>query len=88
MRAPDERRFAATTNVRTHAPETRFEFRVEVVVSLVEADVLRAARAASCTQDDGVEREPDHPFVVNVGASQRDSNRDALGINQNVSFRA
>jgi hypothetical protein len=48
--------------------------------------VFRSAWPTRSPQNDGIEREPDHPLVVDVGASQSNSDRDAARIDQNVSF--
>lgn len=57
---------------------------VGVVVSLVEAEVLRAARSARTPNGDGVERGCHLPFIMDVRASDREPDRDPPSVSQNV----
>lgn len=61
---------------------------VLVVVPLVEAEVLGAARAARSTSDHRVERLPDEPLVVHVGAGDLGGQRNASTVGQDVAFDA
>jgi len=86
--AADHWFFAAAPDMRSDATASSFRFAVVVIVALIEADVLGAAWAAWCSDRHGVERLADHPLVVDVGASQRDANRDAASIGQYMAFGA
>ena len=79
---------AAPADVRTNAALTRLDFWVLVVVALVEADVLRTPWSARPEEEHGVESGAHHPFVVNVGPGQRDRQRNAVTVRQNVTFCA
>ena len=86
--ASNQRRFSPSTNVRLDASSTNFRFAILIVVSLVEADVVRTARPSWCSNGNRIKRLADHPFVVDVGARQRDANRNASAIRQYVALAA
>ena len=86
--ASNQRRFSPSTNVRLDASSTNFRFAILIVVSLVEADVVRTARPSWFSNGNRIKRLADHPFVVDVGAGQRNANRDAATIGQYMPFSA
>jgi hypothetical protein len=66
----------------------RFLLGLLVVVSLVQAEVLRTPRSSGTLEHDGIERLATHVFVVNIGAGGSHSQRDALAIGQDMPFGA
>ena len=84
--AAEQRRLATTTDVRTDSPSTNFALGVGVVVALVETEVARTSYPASGVQRNRIERGRGHPLVVNVGARQRDGDRDATPVGEHVTF--
>ena len=66
----------------------RFLLGLLVVVSLVQAEVLRTPRSSGTLEHDGIERLATHVFVVNIGAGESLSQRDALAICQDIPFGA
>ena len=66
----------------------RFLLGLLVVVSLVQAEVLRTPRSSGTLEHDGIERLATHVFVVNIGAGESHSQRDALAIGQDMPFGA
>jgi len=86
--APDQRSLAASTNVRGNAAASSCDLTVFEVVGFIETDVFGTTWTARCTNRYGIERRADHPFVVDVGARQRDANRNASAIRQYVALAA
>jgi hypothetical protein len=66
----------------------RFLLGLLVVVSLVQAEVLRTPRSSGALEHDGIERLASHVFVVNIGSGGSHSQRDALAIGQDMPFGA
>jgi hypothetical protein len=59
-------------------PRARFLLGLLVVVSLVQAEVLRTPRASGTLEHDGIERLATHVFAVNIAlARRRAARRDA-----------
>lgn len=87
-RAADQRWLPATTNVRDDPALSRFGFANGIVVPFVETEMLWTARPARRPQLDGVERDPDHAHVIDVGRGQRDGNRNAASVAKDVAFAA
>ena len=85
---PGKGGFAASPNVRLDATGARFLLWFPVVVALVEAEVLGTPRSARSANVHGVQGLTHHVHVVDVGAGQRDGQRDALTIYENVAFGA
>jgi len=86
--APDQRSLAASTNVRGNAAASSCDLTVFEVVGFIETDVFGTTWTARCTNRYAIERRADHPFVVDVGASQLDANWYATTIGQYVSLGA
>lgn len=86
--AADQGRLAPTPDVWPHAALAGLILGVVVVVPFVQADMLGPSRPARPTDEDGIERGTDHPLVVNVGAGQRDGERNSAPIGQNMAFCA
>jgi len=86
--ASDEGRFSAPTNVRLDASSANRGFAILVVVSFVETKVARTARPSRRSNGNRIERLAHHPLVVDVGAGQRDANRDATAVGQHMTFGA
>lgn len=86
--ATDQRRLAAPSYVRSHAAIPNLFLGVGVVVTLVEAQVLRHQRTSSPAEDDRVERRAGHPLVVDVGSGHLDGERDPARVGQDVAFCA
>ncbi len=86
--AADERLLASTPDVRPDAAFASFDFRIGIVVALVEADVRGPTWAARTVDHDRIERAADHPLVVGVRARERDREGHASAIDENVAFRA
>jgi len=83
-----ERRLASTPDVRFDVAFLRVALRLRVVVSLVEAEIVRHSPSIGSAQDDRVERTSDHVHVMDVGARQRDAERNTSSIRQYMAFRA
>ena len=82
------RLFAASSEMWLDAAHADSGLRVIVVVALVETEVLGSTGAAGRGDDHGIERFADHPLVVDVCAGQRDADRDAATVGQDVAFRS
>jgi hypothetical protein len=82
-RAADERWFSSTTDVWNDSPDAHGLLGIGVVVALVEAEVDRA-RCPERAQVDGIKCRADHPLVVDVGAGERDGERNAAPVGQYV----
>jgi hypothetical protein len=61
---------------------------VVVVVAFVEAKIARPTRTPRRPERNGVERFAGEPLVVDVRAGQRDCDRDAPAVGEDVAFRA
>jgi hypothetical protein len=88
LNAPQQRLLPAASDVRNDPAGSDRRLGVWVVVALVEAEVLGAARAARRTSDHRVERLADEPLVVDVGAGDLGGQRDTPTIGQDVAFDA
>ena len=82
------RDLAATSEVRLDSTQPHRDLGVAIVVSLVEAELLRPTRTARCSKGHGIERLAGHPLVVDVRAGQRDGDRDAASVGEDVTFRS
>ena len=82
------RRFSAPTQMRRDATFAHLLFGVGVVVSLVEAEILRSTWSARCLDRHSIERLAGHPLVVNVCARQCHRDRNATPVGENMSFRS
>ena len=61
---------------------------VVVVVALVEAEVARSTWTTRRAKRNSVERLSSEPLVVDIGAGQRDGDRDAAPVGKDVALRA
>ena len=86
--APNERLFAATSDVRNDPAFANSGFDVGVVISLVQTEVLRASRATRCPQWNSIEHLSHHPLVVHVRTCDQRGDRHAPTIRENVPFHA
>jgi len=86
--ATHQRRLASAPNVRLHVTVAGLLLAVLVVVTLVQAKMLGQQRPAAVLKGDGVQRGTDHPFVVGVGAGQRDGQGNTVPVGQNMPFGA
>ena len=86
--AANECRLAPSTNMRLDTSSSNCSFGILVVVSFVETEVARTTRSSRRSNGHRVERLADHPLVVDVGAGQRNANRDAATIGQYMPFSA
>ena len=84
----DEWWFATPADVRRDAPRSNGRFNVRVVVALVEAKMLRAARTARATQNNRVERGGHEPLVMNVRAGDLCGQRDPTPVREDVTLHA
>ena len=80
--------FPSASDMRFDSAGARFLLGLLVVVSLVQAEVLRTPRSSGTLEHDGIERLATHVFVVNIGAGESHSQRDALAICQDMPFGA
>jgi hypothetical protein len=78
----------APTKVEPNAAASDGARRVVVVVAFVEAKITWPTRTPRRPERHGVERFAGQPLVVDVGASQRDCDRDAAAVGEDVAFRA
>jgi hypothetical protein len=76
--------FPLASDMRFDSAGARFLLGLLVVVSLVQAEVLRTPRCTGTLEHDGIERLATHVFVVNIGAGESHSQRDALAIGQDM----
>lgn len=88
LNATEQRFLALAPDVRLDPASPDGSLGIRVVVPLVEAEVFRSARAASCAEDDRVERLANEPLVVDVGAGDLGGQRDAAAVGQDVAFDA
>jgi hypothetical protein len=72
--------FPSASDMRFDSAGARFLLGLLVVVSLVQAEVLRTPRSSGTLEHDGIERLATHVFVVNIGAGESHSQRDTLAI--------
>ena len=86
--AAKERGLTAAADVRDNASGARFGFGLAVVVAFVETQVHGAANPTTASQWDGVERFSNHPLVVNVGASDLNSQGNTTRIGQHMALDA
>jgi hypothetical protein len=86
--AADERRLAASANMRLDATTSNLSFGVGVVVALVKTEVTGTPRPPSCWKRHSVKSGTGKPFVVDVGAGQSDRDRDAALVGQDVTLGA
>jgi hypothetical protein len=86
--AANERRFAASTNVRSYAAPSSCSLADAEVVALVQTQMARSTWATRRAQLDGVEYDADQPHVVDVGSGQSDGNRDAAAVAKDMAFGA
>jgi hypothetical protein len=77
---------AAPPNVRPDAAGPSFLFGLLVVVTFVEADVLRPARPSGTTNGHRVEGLSDHMHVVDVGARESNGEGDSLAVYEDVAL--
>src|SRR5215831_8782018 len=85
---PTRAGFAAASDVGDNPANADPPLNVGVVVALVEAQMVRPLRPASAAQHDRVERLPDHPLVVQVGAGDRRGQGNAPSVGQDVALDA
>ena len=83
-----ERWFAASTNVRLDSAGPRFPLGFVVVVAFVETNILGTPRSARSAELHGIQGLAYHVHVVDVGAAQRDRQRNALTVYEDVAFGA
>lgn len=84
----EERLLAPTSDVWSNPSKPHRGSNVRVVVSLVEAEMLGAPRAARAAHDDSVEHFTDHVRVRNVRASDERGDGHAASVGQDVPFDA
>ena len=78
--------FTPTTQVQFDPASAHFTRGVVVVVAFVEAEIVRSTRTSWSSERHGVQRLAGHPFVVDVGASDRHGNGHAASIGQDVAL--
>jgi hypothetical protein len=83
-----EGRLSATPNVWPDAAIASLAFGLLVVVTFVQAEVLRTPSPSGCTQRNRVERFADHVHVVDVCPRERHRQRDTLAVGQDMAFCA
>ena len=81
-----QRLLAASTDVRCDSAQSNGSFGVDVVVSLVEAQVLGTTRTPRPTQHDRVEHLRHQPFVVDVRRGDQHREGNAAPIREHMSF--
>lgn len=79
---------ATASKVRLDAARANSSLCVVLVVTLVEAEVLRATGPAGRGDNHRIERLANHPLVVNVCAGQRDAEHDTAPVRDDVAFRS
>jgi len=84
---PSECRLSPTTNMGFDVSTPRLAFGLFVIVALVEAEVVGHPSTVAPAQYDRVERLADHVHVVDVGAGQRNAERNSLSVGEDVAFR-
>ena len=86
--AAQQRRLTTAADVRLDPATPNLSFGVVVVVSLVEAEVLRAPRAARRSHNDVVQRVGEQPLVVDVGAADHHGDGHTVPIGQDMPLGA
>lgn len=74
--------------MRLDAARTNSSLCVVIVVTLVEAEVLRATGPAGRGDNHRIERLANHPLVVDVRPSQGDAEYDAAPVGDDMAFRS
>ncbi len=82
----DHRRLPAAPDMRLDAAGPHRGLGVGIVVALVETEVAGSARAARRPEDDGIEDCAHLPLVMAVGGGNRDGQRDAPPVSQEVAL--
>jgi hypothetical protein len=88
LHAAEERLLAPAPDVGHDPASPDGRLGVLVVVPLLEAEVLRAARSARGAEDHCIERLPDEPLVVDVRAGDLGGQGHAAAVRQDVAFDA
>jgi hypothetical protein len=81
----EQRLLASPTDVGNDSTPTYLLLAVGIVVAFVEAQVLGAPWA---TRDHGIQGLAHHPLIVNVRAGDRNRQRHAVGVGQDVALGA
>ena len=86
LNAADHGCFPAPTNVRDDSATTNRGLRVGIVVPLVQAQVSWSSRSARGSDHHRIQRERDHPLVVNVRRGDQNREGNTATIGENVAF--
>lgn len=84
--AAEQRLLSAAPDVGRSSASPDGRFGIRVIVPLVEAEVLGAARSASCSEDHCIEGLPNEPLVVDVGAGDLGGQRHTAPVGQNMAL--
>jgi hypothetical protein len=84
----DQRRLAATSDVRSNSAKSKRRSDVRVVVALVETQVFGAPGASRAAHDDGVEHLADDVRIRHVRAGDERGDGHAASVGQDVPFDA
>jgi hypothetical protein len=84
--ATEQRRLAASTDVREDATRSDSLFATAIVVAFVQAQVARSARPPRCAQHDPIESLSDHAHIMNVGCGRDRRDGNSIRVGQNVPF--
>jgi hypothetical protein len=84
--ATDQRRLAASTDVRDDATRSDSLFTTAIVVAFVQAQVARSARPPRCAQHDPIESLSDHAHIMNVGCGRDRRDGNSIRVGQDVPF--
>lgn len=78
--------FSSASNMSNNTARTHCNPHIGVVISLVEAEILRASGSAWTPYTDLVEHLSNHPLVVAIGSRDLNGQRYASTIGQDMSF--
>jgi hypothetical protein len=84
--APEQRRFAPSSNMRDDMAVARFVLRIAVVVALVEAKMDGVPRSPPSAKRHGIERRADHPLVVDISRGDRYGEGNTAPVGKDVPF--